>query len=98
MAYLWYWYLCWYWSDLTGTGGTEKAPVNAGAPACWRPKDCSCVCTPRSDQIDICPRRPLRAPGKGRARANLGDTMYTSIGVADLGGRILKWPKNDEKL
>ena len=35
---------------------------------------------------------------RGRARANLGDTMYDGIGVADLGGRILKWPKNDEKL
>ena len=35
---------------------------------------------------------------KGRARANLGDTMYTPGGVADLGGRILKWPKSDEKL
>ena len=35
---------------------------------------------------------------KGRARANLGDTMYTPGGVADLGVRILKWPKSDEKL
>ena len=35
---------------------------------------------------------------KGSARADLGDTMYTSIGVADLGGRILKWSKIDEKL
>ena len=29
-------------TDRTGTGtGTEKAPVNAGAPACCHPKDCS---------------------------------------------------------
>ena len=35
---------------------------------------------------------------KGRARANLGDTMYGPYGVADLEGRILKWPKTDEKL
>ena len=39
-----------------------------------------------------------RVEVRGRARANLGDTMYDGIGVADLGGRILKWPKNDEKL
>ena len=36
--------------------------------------------------------------GKGEARVNLGDTMYVRIGVADLGGRILKWAKTDEKL
>ena len=35
---------------------------------------------------------------KGRARANLGDTMYTPIRVANLGGRISKWAKTDEKL
>ena len=35
---------------------------------------------------------------KGRARANLGDTTCTPIRVADLGGRILKWAKTDEKL
>ena len=35
---------------------------------------------------------------KGRARADLGDTMCDGIGVADLGGRILKWAKTDEKL
>ena len=35
---------------------------------------------------------------RGRARVNLGDTMYERIGVADLGGRILKWAKTDEKL
>ena len=35
---------------------------------------------------------------RGRARANLGDTMCGLIRVADLGGRILKWPKSDEKL
>ena len=39
-----------------------------------------------------------QSASKGKARANLGDTMYTSIGVADLGGRILKWAKTDEKL
>ena len=36
--------------------------------------------------------------GRGRARADLGDTMCDGIGVADLGGRILKWAKTDEKL
>ena len=35
---------------------------------------------------------------RGRARADLGDTMCDGIGVADLGGRILKWAKTDEKL
>ena len=35
---------------------------------------------------------------KGRARADLGDTMRVVYGVADLGGRILKWAKTDEKL
>ena len=35
---------------------------------------------------------------KGRARVNLGDTMYERIGVADLGGRRLKWAKTDEIL
>ena len=35
---------------------------------------------------------------RGRVRVNLGDTMYERIGVADLGGRILKWAKTDEKL
>ena len=38
------------------------------------------------------------AATKGKARVNLGDTMRVRIGVADLGGRILKWPKTDEKL
>ena len=42
----------------------------------------------RSDRFEI----------KGRARADLGDTMCDGIGVADLGGRILKWAKTDEKL
>ena len=40
----------------------------------------------------------LLAERRGRARANLGDTTCTPIRVADLGGRILKWPKSDEKL
>ena len=35
---------------------------------------------------------------RGKVRANLGDTMCDGIGVADLGGRILKWAKTDEKL
>ena len=35
---------------------------------------------------------------RGRHGWCLGDVMHTSIGVADLGGRILKWPKTDEKL
>ena len=34
---------------------------------------------------------------RGKVRANLGDTMCDGIGVADLGGRILKWAKTDEK-
>ena len=38
------------------------------------------------------------AVNRGRARAILGDTMYGPYGVADLEGRILKWPKTDEKL
>ena len=36
--------------------------------------------------------------GRGRARADLGDTTRVLGGVADLGGRILKWAKTDEKL
>ena len=40
----------------------------------------------------------VKGKAKGKARANLGDTMRVRIGVADLGGRILKWPKTDEKL
>ena len=35
---------------------------------------------------------------EGSARADLGDTMCVPIRVADLGGRILKWAKTDEKL
>ena len=32
---------------------------------------------------------------RGKARADLGDTMRVLGGVADLGGRILKWAKTD---
>ena len=40
----------------------------------------------------------LRSGTRGGHRQCFGDTMYTPIGVSDLGGRILKWPKTDEKL
>ena len=36
--------------------------------------------------------------GSGSHGGCLGDTMYGPIRVADLGGRILKWAKTDEKL
>ena len=34
----------------------------------------------------------------GKVRANLGDTTCGLIRVADLGDRILKWAKTDEKI
>ena len=48
--------------------------------------------------IVACGPRAAFVRPRGRARANLGDTMCGLIRVADLGGLILKWPKNDEKL
>ena len=35
---------------------------------------------------------------RGRHGWCLGDVMLVRIGVVDLGGWILKWPKTDEKL
>ena len=57
--------------------------------------------TPRTHRAPVVsPTASLSAAGvsKGRARADLRDTMRVVYGVADLGGRILKWAKTDEKL
>ena len=44
-------------------------------------------------RVRACARVP-----RGRHEECLGDTTCGPIRVADLGGRILKWAKTDEKL
>ena len=51
-----------------------------------------------SESMCVTYRRASWVDARGKVRANLGDTMCDGIGVADLGGRILKWAKTDEKL
>ena len=60
---------------------------------------CCCVSPDASrETIQMNKRLDGFLHNKGRARADLGDTMRVVYGVADLGGRILKWAKTVEKL
>ena len=66
---------------------------------------CVCVCEKKGfgREVRVCDGKIVsgghvtsrRGEGTGWC---LGDAMCTPIGLADLGGWILKWPRTDEKL